>query len=205
MTTSDPHTSLIEYQGTAQLPTRFGTFEMALFLEHATGKEHLALLMRPWQDAPLVRLHSECLTGDALSSLRCDCGPQLQLAQEAVAREGGAILYLRQEGRGIGLAGKVQAYALQDNGLDTVDANLHLGFGADERDYAVAVAMLEWLGIGRLRLLTNNPRKVDALAAHGITVVERVPALTPPNPYNADYLETKRTRLDHFFPNGQKR
>lgn len=192
----------LEQAAVSQLPTQYGVFEIVVFLEHATGKEHLALLVRPWGDAPLVRLHSECLTGDALGSLRCDCGPQLQAAQQMIAVEGGAIVYLRQEGRGIGLANKIRAYALQDGGLDTVDANLHLGFGVDLRDYQIAAQILQQLGIGRVRLLTNNPLKVAALEKHGVAVAERVPIVVRANPYNSHYLETKRSRLNHMLPNG---
>ena len=161
--------------------------------------EHVALLIgAPNGQPPLVRLHSECLTGDVLGSLKCDCGPQLHAAIEAIAASGwGILLYLRQEGRGIGLINKLRAYALQDQGFDTVDANTRLGFAIDARDFAVAARMLELLGQRTIRLLTNNPDKVASLEAHGIRIVERVPHHLPPNPHNARYLATKRDRTGH--------
>ena len=173
------------------------------------GSEHLALVRRPpsgFGPEPLVRLHSECLTGDALGSLRCDCGEQLRRALSRVAADpqGGAVLYLRgQEGRGIGLANKIRAYALQDRGLDTVEANLELGFPADARDYRVAVAMLNLIGIPRLRLLSNNPAKSAALERYGIDVVERRGLRIGPNPHNAAYLDTKRQRMGHDLDPGR--
>ena len=166
------------------------------------GPEHLALLIgRDATRAPvLTRLHSACLTGDVLGSLKCDCGPQLRAGIAAIAAAGGGILlYLQQEGRGIGLINKLRAYALQDQGFDTVDANLRLGFEPDERDFAVAATMLRLLGVDAVRLLTNNPDKVASLSAHGITVVERVAHAMPPNPHNADYLATKRDRSGHYL------
>ena len=161
------------------------------------GPEHLALVIGSPGPVPLVRLHSACLTGDVLGSLKCDCGPQLRAAVTRLAREGGILLYLQQEGRGIGLLNKLRAYALQDQGFDTVDANLRLGFGEDERDFDLAAAMLNQLGVTRIRLLTNNPRKVNDLETHGITVTEQVPHALPPNPHNARYLDTKRDRQGH--------
>ncbi len=161
------------------------------------GPEHLALVIGTPGPVPLVRLHSACLTGDVLGSLKCDCGPQLHAAVAAIAREGGILLYLQQEGRGIGLMNKLRAYALQDQGHDTVDANLRLGFEAEERDFDLAAAMLRALGVARIRLLTNNPAKTGALEAEGIIIVERVPLVLPPNPHNAAYLETKRRRQGH--------
>ena len=160
------------------------------------GEEHVALVIGAFGgQPPLVRLHSECLTGDVFGSLKCDCGPQLKEALRIIGDAGGGVLlYLRQEGRGIGLANKLRAYALQDRGLDTVDANRRLGFADDERDYAHAAAMLRALGIDRVRLLTNNPAKVAGLEAAGIAVVERVAHHMPANPHNADYLATKRTQ-----------
>jgi GTP cyclohydrolase II len=165
------------------------------------GQEHVALLVGAFGGKPpLVRLHSECLTGDVFGSLKCDCGPQLREALRIIGEEGGGILlYLRQEGRGIGLANKVRAYALQDRGVDTVDANQRLGFGDDERDYAHAGAMLRALGATEIRLLTNNPAKVSGLEAVGIKVVERVPHQMPANPHNADYLATKRKKSGHLL------
>jgi GTP cyclohydrolase II len=149
---------------------------------------------------PLVRLHSECLTGDVLGSLKCDCGPQLHAAIEAIAQSGwGILLYLRQEGRGIGLINKLRAYSLQDQGFDTVESNLRLGFAVDARDFGIAAAMLHLLGQDRIRLLTNNPAKVSALEAAGVTVAERVPHKLPPNPHNAHYLDVKRDRTGHLL------
>ncbi len=165
--------------------------------EHAG--EHIALLIGcPNGAPPLVRLHSECLTGDVLGSLKCDCGPQLDAALRLIADNGwGILLYLRQEGRGIGLINKLRAYALQDQGFDTVDANTRLGFAVDARDFGVAARMLTLLGQDKIRLLTNNPEKVAGLQASGITVIERVPHHLPPNPHNARYLDTKRDRTGH--------
>ena len=167
----------------------------------ADGSEHAALVIGAFGGRPpLVRLHSECLTGDVFGSLKCDCGPQLHEALRIIGDAGGGILlYLRQEGRGIGLANKLRAYALQDRGLDTVDANERLGFADDERDYAHAAAMLRALGADTVRLLTNNPRKVAALEAAGIAVAERVAHHMPTNPHNADYLEVKRRRSGHLL------
>ena len=164
------------------------------------GQDHVALLVGAFAGKPpLVRLHSECLTGDVFGSLKCDCGPQLKEALRLIGEAGGGVLlYLRQEGRGIGLANKLRAYALQDRGLDTVDANLRLGFADDERDYAHAAAILRKLGIEKVRLLTNNPRKVDALEREGIKVTERVAHQMPANPHNADYLAVKRAKSGHL-------
>jgi len=164
------------------------------------GQDHVALLVGAFGGKPpLIRLHSECLTGDVFGSLKCDCGPQLKEALRLIAAAGGGVLlYLRQEGRGIGLANKLRAYALQDRGLDTVEANLRLGFGDDERDYAHAAAILRKLGIEEVRLLTNNPRKVEALEVEGIKVVERVAHHMPANPHNADYLQVKRAKSGHL-------
>ena len=176
--------------------------EVVAFRPAEGGPEHLALLIgRDATRAPvLTRLHSACLTGDVLGSLKCDCGPQLRAGIAAIAAAGGGILlYLQQEGRGIGLINKLRAYALQDQGFDTVDANLRLGFEPDERDFAVAATMLGLLGVGAVRLLTNNPDKVAGLAAHGIAVVERVAHAMPPNPHNAAYLATKRDRSGHYL------
>ena len=164
------------------------------------GQDHVALLVGAFGGKPpLVRLHSECLTGDVFGSLKCDCGPQLKEALRLIAAAGGGVLlYLRQEGRGIGLANKLRAYGLQDRGLDTVDANLRLGFSDDERDYAHAAAILRKLGIEEVRLLTNNPRKVDALEREGIKVAERVAHHMPANPHNADYLAVKKAKSGHL-------
>ena len=174
--------------------------ELALFREENGGAEHLAIIVgQPDLSQPVpVRLHSSCLTGDLLGSLRCDCGDQLRRAVERLAVDGGVLLYLEQEGRSIGLANKLRAYRLQDAGLDTLDADHHLGFAADERDYGAAVAMLRELGISRIRLLTNNPKKIDALAAGGIEVVERLSLHAPVNVHNARYIETKQQRAGHL-------
>ena len=177
-----------------------GETQIVAFREDGTGAEHVALLIgAPAGQPPLVRLHSECLTGDVFGSLKCDCGPQLREALRLIDQSGGGILlYLRQEGRGIGLANKIRAYALQDRGLDTVDANRRLGFADDERDYGVAAAMLRALGADRVRLLTNNPAKVAGLEAEGIAVVERIAHHLPTNPHNANYIATKRDRSGHL-------
>lgn len=175
--------------------------EIVAFRTPEMPGEHIALLIgTPNGRPPLVRLHSECLTGDVLGSLKCDCGPQLDAAIAAIRREGwGILLYLRQEGRGIGLINKLRAYALQDQGFDTVDANTRLGFAVDSRNFAVAARMLELLGQHAVRLLTNNPEKVAQLETAGIAVVERVPHVLPANPHNARYLATKRDRTGHQF------
>jgi GTP cyclohydrolase II len=184
----------------ARLPTRFAEqAEIVAFRSDEDSAEHVALLIgAPNSTPPLVRLHSECLTGDALGSLKCDCGPQLDAALAAIAESGwGILLYLRQEGRAIGLVNKLRAYALQDQGFDTVDANLRLGFADDERDFSVAAAMLDRLGQRRVRLLSNNPRKTAGLEAAGIAVVEQAPLRIPANPHSEAYLETKRRRSGH--------
>lgn len=184
----------------ARLPNRFSeAAEIIAFRSDGDTAEHVALLVgEPTGEPPLVRIHSECLTGDALGSLKCDCGPQLAAALEAIAASGwGILLYLRQEGRSIGLVNKLRAYALQDQGFDTVDANLRLGFADDERDFSVAARMLEKLGQHRIRLLTNNPRKVDALAGLHVEVAERVPLKAGAGAHNAAYLAAKRDRSGH--------
>jgi len=175
--------------------------EIVAFRAPADAAEHVALLIgSPEGKPPLVRLHSECLTGDVLGSLKCDCGPQLQAAIKAIEASGwGILLYLRQEGRGIGLINKLRAYALQDQGYDTVESNLRLGFAVDARDFGIAASMLRLLGQDRIRLLTNNPAKVAGLEAAGIKVAERVPHKLPPNPHNAHYLDVKRDRTGHLL------
>jgi len=174
--------------------------QIVAFRASDDGQEHVALIVGAFGGGPpLVRLHSECLTGDVFGSLKCDCGPQLKQALRIIGDEGGGVLlYLRQEGRGIGLSNKIRAYALQDRGLDTVDANQRLGFADDERDYGHAAAMLKALGIEAVRLLTNNPKKVAGLEAAGIRVAERVAHHMPANPHNADYLATKRGKSGHL-------
>ena len=193
--------TLVDEVARSQLPTEHSPIplEVRAFRSRLDGTEHLALIRNHLTGTPLVRLHSECLTGDALGSLRCDCGPQLQEALRQIATgDGGALIYLRgQEGRGIGLANKIRAYALQDQGHDTVEANTALGFPPDARDYGVAGQILRTLGISRLRLLSNNPAKVLSLEQFGIHVAERVPLEIPANPYNWRYLATKRDKFGH--------
>jgi 3,4-dihydroxy 2-butanone 4-phosphate synthase/GTP cyclohydrolase II len=184
------------------LPTAHGEFSLIAYLHAGSVEPDLALVMGDpaGEEPPLVRLHSECLTGDALDSLRCDCGAQLSHALDLIAEDGrGVLLYLRQEGRGIGLLNKLRAYELQEHGLDTVEANEHLGFRPDERDYRIAAEMLKDLGVRRVRLLSNNPRKVAGLEAHGVEVVDRLPLQVEPRAENAGYLETKRSKLGHLF------
>ena len=186
----------------ARLPTRHGDFDARVYVEPGTGAHHVALVMGDLDGprAPLVRLHSECLTGDVFGSLRCDCGQQLDEALRRIAEEGlGVLLYLRQEGRGIGLFNKIRAYALQDRGLDTVEANEHLGFPDDLRDYGYAAAILHDLGVDRLRLLTNNPRKLQGLARRGIEIVERAILDVGTTDENEGYLATKRAKLGHLL------
>jgi len=198
----------VRVDAVAHLPTRSGRFRAVAFWNNRDEKEHLALVHGDILGAShvLTRLHSECLTGDALGSLRCDCRDQLAVALERIAHEpAGVLLYLRQEGRGIGLRNKLRAYELQDRGLDTVDANVALGFRDDERDYAIAAHMLASLTVRSVRLLTNNPRKVEALGQHGICVTERVPHEMPANEHNRFYLETKAARSGHLLDvSGQK-
>jgi len=191
----------VEIVARAKLPLEgLPATQIVAFRAADDGQDHVALLIgAPGGKPPLVRLHSECLTGDVFGSLKCDCGPQLKEALNIIGEAGGGVLlYLRQEGRGIGLANKLRAYALQDRGLDTVDANRRLGFADDERDYSHAAAMLRALGIDRVRLLTNNPNKVSGLEAAGIEVVERVAHHMPSNPHNADYLAAKRKKSGHL-------
>ncbi len=192
----------VTYVASSKLPTPHGEFVMHGFDEPGTGKEHLALTMGDVSNGEpvLARIHSECLTGDALGSLRCDCGAQLQSAMAAIAEVGhGVILYLRQEGRGIGLINKVRAYHLQDDGLDTVQANEHLGFAPDLRQYDMCNAMLEHLGITKLRLMTNNPRKIKAMETIGVEITERVPLQTGQNPHNERYIATKVWKMGHMY------
>ena len=186
----------------AELPTRFGDFHIVAFENNRDGKEHVAITKGDVigaSDVP-VRLHSECLTGDAIGSLRCDCRDQLEAALSAIGQmERGMVLYLRQEGRGIGLTNKVRAYNLQDDGLDTVEANLALGFRDDERDYAVAAHMLMSLKIESIKLMTNNPKKIDQLTQYGINVNGRIPHVMPPNDHNRFYLQTKAAKSGHMI------
>ncbi len=186
----------------AELPTRFGKFQVLAFWNNRDGKEHVAIMhgnVIGRDDVP-VRVHSECLTGDAIGSLRCDCRDQLESALRTIAsHEHGLVLYLRQEGRGIGLLNKLRAYGLQDRGLDTVEANLALGFRDDEREYSIAAHMLHSLRIGSIQLLTNNPKKVDELTRYGVRISGRLPHVIPPNDYNRFYLETKRDKSGHIL------
>ncbi|ANB69247.1 GTP cyclohydrolase II [Aeromonas sp. 96A] len=186
----------------SNLPTPWGTFTLVGFQETGTGKDHAALVMGDitGEEPVLGRIHSECLTGDALFSLRCDCGFQLQAAMENIAKAGrGVLLYVRQEGRGIGLLNKIRAYHLQDQGADTVEANVALGFAADMRDYTICADMLKQLEVKSLKLMTNNPRKMKAMESFGIPVAERVPLQEGRNPHNEFYLSTKANKLDHML------
>jgi 3,4-dihydroxy 2-butanone 4-phosphate synthase/GTP cyclohydrolase II len=190
---------LIERVSETSLPTEFGQYKLILYRDLTNRKIHVALAIGEWNDeAVLVRVHSECLTGDVFGSLRCDCGRQLKEAMQIIGREKkGVILYMNQEGRGIGLADKIKAYSLQDKGLDTVQANEALGHAADLRDYGIGAQILVDLGIKRIRLLTNNPRKIVGLEGYDLRVVERVPLEIEPNPLNYRYLKTKKEKLGH--------
>ena len=185
----------IDISQIATLPTKYGTFKIQAFKEG--DKEHLALFTDNLSDTPIVRVHSECLTGDALGSVKCDCGEQLHFALELIAAEGGMLIYHRQEGRNIGLLNKVNAYALQDQGYNTVEANHQLGFSADERTYEIVEFILDHYGIKKLKLLTNNPKKIDSLK--NIEIIKRLPIKIVPNPYNENYLRTKKEELGHFL------
>ncbi len=192
--------SLIEEVTRVNMPTKYGDFKLVAFKEKTTGGEHLALIKGEWQkDEPvLTRVHSSCFTGDILGSFRCDCGEQLHKAMQMVEAEGrGLILYMNQEGRGIGLMNKLRAYKLQEEGMDTVEANLHLGFGMDERDYGVGAQILRYLGVTKLRLMSNNPKKRAGLSGYGLEIVEIVPIEIKPNEHNEKYLLTKRDKLGH--------
>jgi 3,4-dihydroxy 2-butanone 4-phosphate synthase/GTP cyclohydrolase II len=196
------HEKLIVRVAEAKLPTRYGDFHAIAYKSAIDPDEHVALVKGDLNgDRPLlVRVHSECLTGDVFHSMRCDCGEQIDLAMKAIAEEGrGVFLYMRQEGRGIGLHNKIRAYALQDQGLDTVEANEALGFGSDLRDYGIGAQILADLGVHKLRLLTNNPKKVIGLEGYGLEVVETVPIVCKPNPQNVRYLETKRKKMGHLL------
>ena len=195
----------LELAAVADLPTSHGPFKVRVFIDSKDGKEHVALVHGDvfGKEEVLVRLHSECLTGDVFGSLRCDCREQLERGLKAVAAEGcGVVLYLRQEGRGIGLANKIRAYSLQEKGLDTIDANVALGFRDDERDYEAAAMMLKQLGVRSVRLLTNNPDKIRQLQAFGTEVSSRVPHAVLPGVHNRRYLETKVARSGHLMKLG---
>jgi len=196
------HERLVHRVAEAKLPTKYGEFTAIAYKSDIDPDEHLALVRGDisTEEPVLVRVHSECVTGDVFNSLRCDCGEQIALAMQSIAEEGrGVFLYMRQEGRGIGFHNKIRAYALQDKGLDTVEANLSLGFAPDLRDYGVGAQILAELGLRGIRLLTNNPKKVVGLEGYGLKVVETIPIITPPNPYNRDYLETKQKKLGHLL------
>ncbi len=191
-----------EVPSQAKLPTSYGDFQIRVFHEQSTGLDHVALTLGSMSgpDPVLTRMHSECLTGDVFSSLRCDCGPQLNASLSEIAAKGwGVVLYLRQEGRGIGLHAKIQAYNLQDKGMDTVDANLMLGHPDDARDYQIASTMLNTLGVKEVCLLSNNPDKVSQLASYGITVVDRLPLVVGVGDKNREYLATKVERMGHLI------
>jgi 3,4-dihydroxy 2-butanone 4-phosphate synthase / GTP cyclohydrolase II len=196
--------SLIEEIVRVDMPTKYGTFKLIAFKEKLTQREHLALVKGTWEKgAPvLTRVHSSCFTGDILGSLRCDCGEQLHAAMQMVEKEGkGIILYMNQEGRGIGLVNKLKAYKLQEEGMDTVEANIHLGFGTDERDYGVGAQILRHLNVTRLRLMSNNPKKRAGLKGYGLEIVEIIPIEVKSNPHNEKYLQTKRDKLGHEILN----
>lgn len=196
--------SLIEEIVRVDMPTKYGHFKLIAFKEKSTGREHLALIKGEWQkgDPVLTRVHSSCFTGDILGSFRCDCGEQLHKAMQMVEKEGkGIILYMNQEGRGIGLVNKLKAYKLQEEGMDTVEANIHLGFASDERDYGVGAQILRYLDVTRLRLLSNNPKKRAGLKGYGLEIVDIVPIEIKSNPHNEKYLQTKRDKLGHEILN----
>jgi 3,4-dihydroxy 2-butanone 4-phosphate synthase/GTP cyclohydrolase II len=195
------HETLVEPIATSRIPLRgYGDFNMTVFRNELDDAEHF-ILEKPRSDTqvPLVRIHSECITGDLFGSLKCDCGSQLEQSLALIAREGGVLIYLRQEGRGIGLANKLKAYALQDEGFDTVEANEQLGLPVDNRDYAVAFQILKFLKFNTVRLLTNNPLKVSSLQSFGMTVAERIPLDSIPTYENLEYLKVKQEKLGHFL------
>ena len=194
------HETLVERGEEVEMPTEHGSFRLIPFRQKSNGLEHVALIKGEWKEGEplLVRVHSSCMTGDIFGSRRCDCGEQLHKAMEEIDREGkGVLLYLNQEGRGIGLKAKIAAYKLQEEGYDTVDANVHLGYDPDQRDYGVGAQILRQLGVTKMRLLTNNPVKRVGLEAYGLEIVENVPIETTPNPYNERYLHTKQERMGH--------
>ena len=192
--------TLIERGEEVKLPTEFGHFRLIPYLQKSNGVEHIALIKGTWaqDEAVLVRVHSSCATGDIFGSMRCECGEQLHRAMQLIEKEGkGVIVYMQQEGRGIGLMNKIKAYKLQEQGLDTVDANIHLGFDPDQREYGVGAEILSNLGVSKMKLITNNPVKRVGLESYGLKVVETVPIEIKPNPYNTFYLQTKRDKMGH--------
>lgn len=194
------HESMVKREVAVKMPTEWGDFDMIAYTQVDTGENHLALVKGTWEPGEpiLVRVHSSCVTGDIFGSCRCDCGPQLHKAMEMISKEGkGAIVYMNQEGRGIGLINKLRAYHLQENGYDTVDANLKLGFKMDQRDYGIGAQILRSLGITKMRLMSNNPKKRAGLIGYGLEVVENVPIEIASNPHNEAYLRTKRDKMDH--------
>jgi 3,4-dihydroxy 2-butanone 4-phosphate synthase/GTP cyclohydrolase II len=198
--------SLIDEIVSVEMPTRYGNFKLIAFKEKNSSNEHLALIKGEWEknDPVMVRVHSSCFTGDILGSLRCDCGEQLHKAMQMVDKEGkGVILYMNQEGRGIGLLNKLKAYRLQEQGMDTVEANIHLGFGMDQRDYGVGAQILRHLGVNKLRLISNNPKKRVGLIGYGLEIVENIPIEINSNPHNERYLSTKRDKMGHEIMDGE--
>jgi 3,4-dihydroxy 2-butanone 4-phosphate synthase/GTP cyclohydrolase II len=196
------HERLVTRVAEAKLPTPYGEFTVIAYKSQTDPAEHLALVMGDvaTDDPVLVRVHSQCLTGDVFHSLRCDCGEQVEMAMKRIASEGrGVVLYMRQEGRGIGIHNKIKAYALQDEGMDTVEANISLGFKADQRDYGVGAQILADLGVRNMRLMTNNPKKMSGLASYGLTITEQLPITTRPNPHNRRYLQTKQNKMGHLL------
>ena len=183
----------------ANLPTKYGKFKIKAYKDG--NQEHLAIMSQDFEniDAPFVRIHSECLTGDTLGSLKCDCQNQLDLSLKFIAQEGGLVIYHRQEGRNIGLVNKVNAYALQDQGRNTIQANLELGFGEDDRDYSIVGHIFNDLGVKKLKLITNNPKKIEYVESLGVEIVERIPAITKSNKYNEAYLFTKKEHMGHML------
>lgn len=192
--------SLIEKEITVDMPTEWGDFKLTHYKQNNTGENHLALVKGDWDESEpiMVRVHSSCVTGDIFGSCRCDCGNQLHAAMEMVEKEGkGVIVYMNQEGRGIGLLNKLKAYKLQEEGLDTVEANIKLGFQGDQRDYGVGAQILHDLGVSKIKLITNNPTKRVGLMGYGLEIVENIPIEVKPNPHNQKYLETKRDKMGH--------
>ncbi len=196
------HERLVNRVAEAKLPTPYGEFTVIAYKSQTDPAEHLALVMGDvaTDDPVLVRVHSQCLTGDVFHSMRCDCGEQIEMAMKRIAKEGrGVVLYMRQEGRGIGIHNKIKAYALQDEGMDTVEANLSLGFGADLRDYGIGAQILADLGVRNMRLMTNNPKKMSGLESYGLKITEQLPITTEPNPHNRRYLQTKQKKMGHLL------